>query len=158
MDSRWTPPASDRRPPSLLSTLSSCETRGEQIAYLARERERREREERFSRRRMIGAHVWDNQILAAHRDTNPIPVSPPIPSLSSNLSSLPIIVSSARRLSPRFGFVPAAVLRRRRCRPAAAAGEICPGVRLIRFPSVRFLKLLFGGGGGGGAVRFAVCA
>lgn len=99
---------------------------------------------------MIGAHVWDNQILAAHRDTNPIPVSPPIPSLSSNLSSLPIIVSSARRLSPRFGFVPAAVLRRRRCRPAAAAGEICPGVRLIRFPSVRFLKLLFGGGGGWG--------
>uniref|UniRef100_A0A0D3F3Z1 Lysine ketoglutarate reductase trans-splicing related 1 n=1 Tax=Oryza barthii TaxID=65489 RepID=A0A0D3F3Z1_9ORYZ len=76
---------------------------------------------------MIGAHVWDNQILAAHRDTNPIPVYPPIPSLSSNLSSLPIIVSSARRLSPRFGFVPAAVLRRRRCRPAAAAGEICPG-------------------------------
>lgn len=43
VDSRWTPPASDRRPPSLLSTLSSCKTRGEHIAYLARERGERGR-------------------------------------------------------------------------------------------------------------------
>lgn len=75
----------------------------------------------------------------------------------NSIAVLQSLLSPNHRLICAPSLPPIRLRPRRRTAPPPVPtcccwGEICPGVRLIRFPSVRFLKLLFGGGGWGGSI------